>query len=53
MWYNVIYIVESLLILSMENTLKWVRLVDKNEVKQKVIFTSSLYHPFSWMNYKN
>jgi len=31
----------------MENTLKWERLVDKNEVKEKFIFTSSLYHPFS------
>jgi len=38
MRYNVICNVESLLILSMENTLKWERLADKNEVKQKGYF---------------
>ena len=53
MRYNVIYNVQSLLILNMENTLKWERLIDKNEVKQKVISTSSLCHPLSWMNCKN
>ena len=53
MRYNVIYNVQSLLLLNMENTLKWERLIDKNEVKQKVISTSSFCHPLSWMNCKN
>jgi len=52
MRYNVIYNVESLSTLSMENTLDGRDWLTKKEIEQKFLFISSLWHPFSRINHK-